>query len=218
MKGMSDYVSIFGSGNVLFAQIVVFLTIIISIIFVLWILWKRKRLHILRILAIPITLFFIFGTLDALITIKGTFLEPLMESNPLAKSFLLIGGWIGFSILTFFWITSFSLLALLIYETSIKFKPPNNKIIESLSLFIFYSLAMGHLFGFSSWVNWFPVIKNIAFGFENLISSNFPFLLEISPFGSLLYLGMLSGAILTYIHIVLKVVIEELNNIRNVLK
>ncbi len=140
---MCHYSEILGSGGVLAVQALTALSIAASIAF--WVFVFSRAGVRLRPYAIPISLWVLFGTLDIVITAKGTFGEPLREGNPLARFVFVESGFIGPVVASVLWVALWSSLILLI----------NRRVKEApagfISLAIFYSLASGHLFGFSSW-------------------------------------------------------------------
>jgi len=138
---MCIYNDILGSGDILIAQILVVLSIIASIAFWIFVYWKNNVK--LEPYLLPIILWIIFGTLDIVITAKGTFFDPWREGNPLAEFiFVNIGYW-GPVVASVLWISIWSLVVLLINK--------NMKNRELFSLVVFYSLAVGHFICFSSW-------------------------------------------------------------------
>ena len=94
--------------------------------------------------ALPIALWTLFGSLDILITAKGTFLNPYREGNQLARAVFIEAGYLGPVAASILWI---ALWAFIVFAIN-KLKMPNARFV---SLCIFYSLSMGHLSGFSSW-------------------------------------------------------------------
>ena len=140
---MCIYQDILGSGPVLALQAATFAAIIISIAF--WI-WAYRRCGVdIRPLAVPIAVWFAFGTLDILITAKGTFTNPYREANPLTRIILLwSGGW-GTVVASVLWIALWAGVVLAIN------KAWKGRAASFASLAVFYSLSVGHLLGFSSW-------------------------------------------------------------------
>jgi hypothetical protein len=134
---------IFGSGDVLMRQIVTIIAIAMAIIFWVWV--YRKQKIGLRQYIISIALWVLFGTLDIVITAKGTFYNPLREGNPFARAIFVYIGFLGPAVASILWISFWAGIVFVI----------NKKITRSysefLSLAIFYSLAVGHFFGFGSW-------------------------------------------------------------------
>ncbi|MFH1685627.1 MAG: hypothetical protein ABH983_04955 [Candidatus Micrarchaeota archaeon] len=141
---MCHYFDIIGSGEVLILQLLVLSSIIISII--IWIkLYLQNGLEKELWTYAPAIIFWIvFGTLDILVTAKGTFLDPYREGNPLARFIFVESGYLGPVIASILWISLWAGIVLLINKAKI-----NGAAFFSCA--IFWSLAVGHLFGFSSW-------------------------------------------------------------------
>ncbi|MFN7991537.1 MAG: hypothetical protein U0R44_05245 [Candidatus Micrarchaeia archaeon] len=99
----------------------------------------------LRQYAVPIALWIAFGSLDAVMTANGTFSDPLREANPLTRFALVEWGFWGMPAASFLWVSLWAGLVLMINRAT---KDGPSRLI---SLVVFYSLAVGHLFGFSSW-------------------------------------------------------------------
>jgi hypothetical protein len=88
----------------------------------------------------------VFGTLDILITARGTIGDPMNEGNPLTRMVFLLAGDYGPALASILWIALWSLVVLAINK-----KIKDKRLATLLSLAVFYSLAVGHLLGFSSW-------------------------------------------------------------------
>lgn len=148
---MCVYPDVLGGGAVLQAQALVLLSIAASIAFWVW-MYGRQGVG-LRRYAIPIMLWIVFGTLDIMITVRGTFDDPYREGNPLARFIFVQSGPAGPVLSSILWIALWSGIVLLINK---RFAGPKNGEREKIavafvSLAIFYSVAAGHMFGFSSW-------------------------------------------------------------------
>ena len=150
---MCRYDAILGNGDV---QLVTLAAIAASIIF--WMqVYKRFGVDLIRY-ALPMALWIAFGTLDITITARGTVLNPACEGNPLARAIFITFGSYGTVLASVLWISFWAGLVFLLNK---KLKDA-----EFVSLGVFYGLAIGHLFGFSSWFgplcwlrqmeNWLP--------------------------------------------------------------
>src|SRR3989338_8976086 len=100
------YSDLFGSGNILVVQLITLVTVFLSI--GLWIyiykkleIWERLK----KTLLLPLVLWIIFGTLDIVVTARGTYFYPSLESNPAARFFIETFGAFGTSIASFLWIS-----------------------------------------------------------------------------------------------------------------
>lgn len=134
-----------GSGDALSIQLLTILAIAASVAFWVWAYgrWKVP----LRPYALPIALWVVFGTLDIAITARGTLGDPTNEGNPLARWVFESSGYIGPVVASVLWISLWSFVVLVINKKITK----RNGFVLFLSLVIFYSLAAGHFYGFSSW-------------------------------------------------------------------
>lgn len=140
---MCVYPDVLGEGPILQLQAATLAAILLSIAFWIW-AYRRNDVR-LRPLAVPIALWFVFGTLDILITAKGTFTNPYRESNPLTRIILLgSGGW-GTIVASVLWIALWAGLVLALNKVW------KGRTALFASLAVFYSLTLGHLLGFSSW-------------------------------------------------------------------
>jgi hypothetical protein len=158
---MCIFDSVLGSGPELQIQILTLITIACSICLWVWI-YRREGVG-LRQYAIPIILWVAFGSLDITITAKGTFEDPLREGNPLARFIFLNSGFVGPIVASFLWIALWSGIVLLINKRFGK----RQEIVAFVSLAVFYSVAIGHLFGFSSWYAPLCPVASIAGGWRN---------------------------------------------------
>lgn len=141
---MCIFTDILGSGDVLFLQLLTIGSIIASIWAAVWFYMQNGLEEELWAYAPPIALWTVFGTLDIVITAKGTFAEPLRESNPLARLIFLETGFFGPVIASVLWIALWAGIVYMINKMKIPYA-------GFFSLTIFWSLAVGHFFGFSSW-------------------------------------------------------------------
>ena len=149
---MCIFWGVLGEGPVLVVQALTALAIAGSI--GLWVTAYRKAGIGLRGYAAPIALWTVLGTLDILITAKGTYGDPLREGNPLAEFIFVQAGHTGPIVASFLWIALWSSIVLGVNIAADRYKEKNRTapgIAEFVSLAIFYSLATGHLSGFSSW-------------------------------------------------------------------
>lgn len=167
---MCVYPDVLGSGPELEAQALTLIAIASSILF--WV-WAYRRMDVpLRPYALPIILWIIFGSLDIMITARGTFDDPYREGNPLARFIFVQSGFAGPVVASVLWIALWSGIVLAINK---KFPPDGkggslrNALVAFVSLAIFYSVAVGHIFGFSSWflplcplARGFALMRNLA--------------------------------------------------------
>lgn len=140
---MCHYTDVIVGGDALGIQLLTAVAIAASI--ASWVYAYRLAKVDLRQYAVPITIWVLFGTLDILITARGTLGNPEREGNPLARYVFAETGWIGPVVASVLWI---SLWAGTVLAVNRLLKPP---LAQFISLSVFYSLAIGHIFGFSSW-------------------------------------------------------------------
>ncbi len=148
---MCVYPDVLGSGAVLQAQSLLAVAIAASIAFWVW-AYRRQGVGLGQY-AVPIALWIIFGTLDIAITARGTFDDPFREGNPLARFIFVQSGPAGPVIASVLWIALWSLIVLLVNKRFAGQKNTDSERIAAsfVSLAVFYSVAAGHLLGFSSW-------------------------------------------------------------------
>ena len=149
-----------GGGDILVAQLLTVLSIVISILFWVWV--YRRYGVALRPYLVPLAIWILFGTLDIVITVRGTFTDPTREGNPIAQLVFVNIGYLGPVVASVLWISLWSLIVLVINKKITKTPSSAShsqlasfassfQLARFLSLTIFYSLAVGHIRGFSSW-------------------------------------------------------------------
>jgi hypothetical protein len=143
-----DFSMIIGSGDALIVQALTVATIAASILLWFW-MFRRSGVGLLQY-AVPIALWVLLGTLDIVVTAKGTFGAAANEGNPLARAVFMAAGFFGPPLASVLWISLWSLVVLALKRANGGAGVPRAKF---LSLAVFYSLSVGHLFGFSSWLS-----------------------------------------------------------------
>ena len=141
---MCHYTEILGSGDALTLQLLTVCSIAVCIAFWVWLYLKNGLERELKAYALPIALWTVMGTLDIVITAKGTYMDPLREGNPLAELVFVKTGFLGPVIASILWISLWAGIVLAINRMKVNHA-------GFFSLAIFWSLATGHLLGFSSW-------------------------------------------------------------------
>lgn len=149
---MCIYGSVLGDGVVLVAQMLTMGAIIATAVFWVW-AYMRSGINMRRY-ALPIGLWFVFGTLDIVITTKGV-LSGGQEGNSLAAFVFSAFGQYGPVAASVLWISLWAAAVLVINRMKVARA-------EFLSLAVFYSLAFGHFLGFSSWFLPFCVFTQAA--------------------------------------------------------
>lgn len=172
---MCIYADVLGSGPELEIQMLTLVSIASSISF--WVWAYRKQGVPLRPYALPIILWIAFGTLDIMMTARGTFDDPYREGNPLARFVFVQSGFAGPVVASVLWIALWSGIVLAINKKSGSLAigegnggaARGTTLVLFVSLAIFYSVAAGHFFGFSSWflplcavARGFALMRNIA--------------------------------------------------------
>lgn len=141
---MCVFDSIAGGGDALVLQLLTAAAIAASAGFWLSLYVRGGEGKVLEACAAPLTAWMLFGTLDILVTAKGTFLSPLSEGNPLAAFIFLQSGYLGPVVASVLWIALWAGIVFMINRMRI-----NNA--GFFSLAIFWSLAAGHMLGLGSW-------------------------------------------------------------------
>ena len=149
---MCIYESVLAGGPALLVQALALLAIAGSIAFWAW-LYQRERVGLRKHL-LPLALWTLFGTLDILITAKGTYGNPEREANPLAEFIFIHADPWGPPVASVLWIGLWAGAVLLLNMRRV----PQA---DFLSRAVFYGLAFGHLGGFSSW--YMPLCGAIGF-------------------------------------------------------
>ncbi len=142
---MCEFSGVLAEGEVLRFQLITLFVVIAIAGAWIYVYASRGLGKQLRLFLFPIALWLVFGTLDILITVRGTFSDPLSEANPATRMLLVqFGNW-GAPVASVLWIC---LWAGVVYLLN-RYRP--GRASGFVSLAIFYCLAAGHVFGFSSW-------------------------------------------------------------------
>jgi len=190
------YTDLFGSGIELQTQLLTIITIIFTSIIWLYIYWWRRKLNLLPAVALPILLWFIFGTLDITITARAIVENPLTEGNIAARWFFVNFGILGPSLASFCWISLWVGLCVLLEELSERFTKYKNFLIN-IRLVVYYSLFFGHLIGFMSWIEVTHPFAMMINSIQNI------FVLTVKNTGIIDLFDIMVGIVLTLIHLAL---------------
>lgn len=137
--------------EIVFAQMVELVAIVFVVQLCLFVFWLRKRFDGFKKLFVPVFFFFVFGVADSLVTISNNVFS-VREGNPYACVFIEWGGWKGYVFLTLLWIVLWAFVALVLLELRAREKNERKKAFFLFAcLAEFYSLAVGHAWGFLSW-------------------------------------------------------------------
>jgi hypothetical protein len=151
---MCYFTEVWGEGEVLFLQLLTIVAIGLSIVFWIWFCLKHGFKEQLKSYTLPIIIWTIFGTLDIVITAKGTFLSPYSEGNFLARFIFVETGFLGPVLASILWVALWAWVVFALNKLKINYA-------GFLSLAVFWSLAIGHFFGFSSWFAPFCEYKEV---------------------------------------------------------
>jgi hypothetical protein len=172
---MCLYSEVLGSGDILSWQILAFLTMMGTTLLWIFIFVKSGLKEQLIYYGLPIALFVVFGTLDLLITTKGTFFNPFWEGNPLLRFMLVNFGHFGLLLGTFGWISGWAGFVFVINKLKVRKA-------DFFSLTVFYSLFVGHFVCFGSW---FEPMCYIRYNFD-MFFSEVHFLVKVILVGAVL--------------------------------
>lgn len=153
-------------------------------------------LDLLRHVSLPALLWALFGTLDALVTLVGTWGDPSREGNPTTRAFLAWGGWAGLVFGTFLYVLFWAAVIVGLEALHGRRGGAWAGVLGGMQLLILYALAVGHFFGFLSWTPYFP--------FWPLLSWLYAYdrwFFTTSPLGYDLYIGVTLGALCTALHL-----------------
>jgi len=139
---MCELGQLFGTGMVLAIQLATLFAIAVTALF--WLGEFRKRQISITFFRFPLLLWAVFGTLDITITTRGIFNSPSSEGFWLAKLVFDSFGIVGPVVASVLWISLWAGIVLALN----RMRPP---FYSTISLMIFYALAISHFFGFSSW-------------------------------------------------------------------
>lgn len=157
---------------------------------------QRNQLDLLRRVWLPALFWAIFGTLDALVTLVGTWGDPSREGNPTTRAFLSWGGWAGLVLGTFLYVLLWALVVIRLETLRGRLGGVWARVLGGAQLLILYALAAGHFFGFLSWTPYFPFWPLLSW-----LYAHDRWFFTTSPLGYDLYLGVLLGAVCTALHL-----------------
>jgi hypothetical protein len=188
------------SHPVVVRQIILLLTIGASVGLVLGYLHWRGRLGYVRPWLIPAALFAVFGSLDAWVTMSGTWNAPWREGNPSIRVFMEWGGWWGQCVATAAWIVGWSLFVVGLGTLGRRLPGRWGTLVSYGPLLTLYALALGHLDGLLSWTDSPAWLAGLFLAFERFLREKAAWLAAVSPFGMPLYTGLFLGGICAVLH------------------
>ncbi len=188
------------SHQVVVLQVILLLTIGVSIGLVVDYLRRLGRLGYARPWLIPISLFVLFGSLDAWVTLSGTWNAPWREGNPSIRAFMEWGGWWGQCVATALWIIGWSLFVDGLGTLGRRLPGRWGTLVSHGPLLTLYALAVGHLDGLLSWTGSPAWLADLFLAFERFLREKATWLVAVSPFGMPLYSGLVFGGMCALLH------------------
>jgi len=167
----------------------------------------RAQLGLLRRVWLPALLWSIFGSLDALVTMAGTWGASQREGNPTTRAFLYSFGWLGLVLKTFFFVLFWAGLVIGLEALRQRLGGVWAYALGAAQLLILYALAMGHLYGFLSWTPAFFVFH--VWRLIDYLYMHARWLFTTSPLGSGLYIGLALGSLCTAAHLILAAILRH---------
>lgn len=158
---------------------------------------QRMQLSLLRRVWLPTLLWAIFGPLDALVTLVGTWGDPWREANPLVRAWLIWNGWVGQVLYTFLYVLFWAAVILGLEEVRRRVGGVWAFLLGATQLLILYTLAVEHLSGFLSWTPYLQPIWPLIL----LLDNRAPWLFADSPVGVFVNYALILGAICTALHL-----------------
>ncbi len=189
------------SHQVVILQSILLLTIGASIGLVVFTLHRLGWLGYARPWLVPIALFAVFGSLDAWVTMSGTWNAPWREGNPSIRAFMEWGGWWGQCIATAVWIAGWSLFVVGLGGLARRLPGRWGTLASTGPLLTLYALALGHLDGLLSWTGSPAWLAGLFAAFERFLGEKAAWLVAASPFGMPLYTGLFFGGLCTVLHL-----------------
>lgn len=188
------------SRDVLPQQVVLLLTIIVSAGAALAYIHRKGRLDSIRPVVVPLFFYAVFGTLDALVTLRGTWNDPWREGNPSLRVFLVWGGWWGQCIGTALWVLVWLLILDGLEVLRRRSRGRARAFWGGSRLLTAYALATGHLYGLLTWIHWPPLLYGVFSAFGRFLWEEAEWLVRISPFSTPLYVGLFFGGMCALTH------------------
>lgn len=165
----------------------------------------RGQLDLLRRIWLPALLWTIFGSLDALVTMVGTWGAPWREGNPTTRAFLYWAGWLGLTIGAVLYALFWAAFVIGLEALRQRLGGARASILGGMQLLTLYALATGHMAGFLSWTPAFgPVWPLIDF-----LSVHAQWFFTTSPLGYDLYIGLALGSICTALHLSIAAILRR---------
>jgi hypothetical protein len=145
---------------------------------------------------LPAAFWMVTGTLDALVTMVGTWGQPANEGNPTTRAFLYWAGWVGLTVGAFHYGLFWGAVIAGLEALRRRWGGAWSSAFGATQLLILYALATGHLAGFLSWTPYFPLWPLLGF-----LYAHDRWFFTTSPLGYDLYIGLALGAVCTALHL-----------------
>lgn len=165
----------------------------------------RGQLDLLRWVWLPALLWGVFGTLDTLVTLVGTWGDPTREGNPTTRAFLSWGGWAGLALGAFLYVLFWAAVVIGLEALRGRLGGAWAGVLGGAQLLILYALAVGHFFGFLSWTPYFPFWRLLDW-----LYTHDRWFFTTSPLGYDSYIGVALGALLTALHLAIAAMLRVL--------
>lgn len=166
----------------------------------------RGHRSVLRHVWLPALLWAIFGPLDALVTIVGTWGAPWREANPLLRAWLLWDGWVGQVIYTFLYVLIWAALIIGLEELCRRVGGVWVYLLGAAQLLILYRLALEHFYGFLSWTPY----NQLAWRFIAFFAARMPWLFSDSFVGYVLDFATALAAICVALHLTIAALLRRI--------
>jgi hypothetical protein len=172
----------------------------------LYLRW-RGRLGLLRRVWPPALLWAIFGTLDALVSIVGTWGDPWSEANPTVRAWLHWDGWVGQVIYTFLYVLFWAAIVIGLEWPRARLGGVWAHLLGAAQLLILYTLAVEHFFGFLSWTPYIQPIEPLI----AMLEARAPWLFSGPPVLSfVLNYGTVLGSLCVALHLAITTLLRRM--------
>lgn len=165
----------------------------------------RSHLDLLRHVWPPALLWTVCGTLDALVTLVGTWDDPTREANPILRAWLIQDGWVGQLLYTFVYILLWAAVVLALEALRRRVRGVWVFLLGAAQLIILYALALGHLVGFLSWT---PAYRQVIVPLMAVLDAHAPWLESDSLTGYFTNLTLVLGAACTAVQLAIAVLLR----------
>ncbi|HEY8324775.1 MAG: hypothetical protein ACHQ1E_13260 [Ktedonobacterales bacterium] len=166
----------------------------------------RGHLGVLRHVWLPALLWAIFGILDALVTMVGTWGDPWREANSWLRAWLLWDGWVGQLIYTFLYVLIWASVVIGLEALRRRAGGFWPYLLGVAQLLILYRLALEHFYGFLTWT----ALNQLAWNFIAFFVARTPWLFSDSVVGYVLDFATALAAICVVLHLTIAALLRRL--------